>query len=305
MRNSVKAVVDMYNGDVDYYVYDESCPIIRTYMDIFPELFKSADEMPDYLQEHVRYPMDLFSVQTRMMLQYHMTDPVVFYNKEDQWSVPQHAASGQTETLRPYYIVARLPGEKKEEFLLIQPFTPDKRHNLVGWMAARMDGDHYGEKILYEFPSGRHVDGPRQVEARIDNDAVISEQFTLWGQVGSEVMRGDILVIPLGQSLLYAEPVFLKPEALEFPELRRIILADSRRVVMHTSLEDSVDALVGKKASVAPPVEDEKDLEQYEEGVKPEEKKAPAEGLDAVREGLRDAIDKLEEVSEQLGKMTE
>ena len=299
IRNSVKAVVDMYNGDVDYYVYDKSCPIIQTYMEIFPGLFKSADEMPDYLRDHVRYPMDLFSVQTRLLLQYHMTDPVVFYNKEDQWSVPQHAASGQTETLRPYYIVARLPGEKKEEFLLIQPFTPDKRHNLVGWMAARMDGDNYGEKILYEFPSGRHVDGPRQVEARIDNDAVISEQFTLWGQVGSKVMRGDILVIPLGESLLYAEPVFLKPESLEFPELRRIILADSRRVVMHAGLEDSVDALVGRKEMVAPPVEEEKGPEEYENGVKPDEKK-PSEGLESVRRSLRDAIEKLEEVSERL-----
>ncbi|MGM0611106.1 MAG: UPF0182 family protein [Thermodesulfobacteriota bacterium] len=303
MRNSVKAVVDMYNGNVDYYVYDESCPIIQTYREIFPGLFKPADEMPGFLQDHVRYPMDLFSVQTRMLLQYHMTDPVVFYNKEDQWSVPQHAASGQSETLRPYYIVARLPGEKKEEFLLIQPFTPDKRHNLVGWMAARMDGENYGEKILYEFPSGRHVDGPRQVEARIDNDAVISEQFTLWGQVGSEVMRGDILVIPLGQSLLYAEPVFLRPESLEFPELRRIILADTRRVVMHPSLEDSVDALVGKKATVAPPVEDDADLEEYKAGIKPGDEGVPAERLEAVREGLQDAIDRLQEVADQLNRM--
>lgn len=300
IRNSVKTVVDMYNGTMDYYVYDDSCPIIQTYMKIFPDLFKPADEMPDYLRDHVRYPMDLFSVQTRMLLQYHMTDPVVFYNKEDQWSVPQHAASGSTDTLRPYYIVARLPGEEKEEFLLIQPFTPDKRHNLVGWMAARMDGENYGEKILYRFPSGRHVDGPRQVEARIDNDAVISEQFTLWGQVGSEVMRGDILVIPLGQSLLYAEPVFLKPESLEFPELRRIILADSRRVVMHPSLADSVDALVGKKATVAPAVESDEELEGYKAAAEPEETDVPAEGLEAVRKGLQEAIDRLQEVADQL-----
>ncbi|MCF8095345.1 MAG: UPF0182 family protein [Desulfobacteraceae bacterium] len=299
IRNSVKTVVDMYNGTMDYYVYDESCPIIQTYMQIFPDLFKPAEEMPGYLRDHVRYPMDLFSVQTRMLLQYHMTDPVVFYNKEDQWSVPQHAASGTTETLRPYYIVARLPGEEKEEFLLIQPFTPDKRHNLVGWMAARMDGENYGEKLLYRFPSGRHVDGPRQVEARIDNDAVISEQFTLWGQVGSEVMRGDILVIPLGQSLLYAEPVFLKPEALEFPELRRIILADSRRVVMHPTLEDSVDALVGKKATVAPAVENGKKIKDTQRPDSGDQEK----GLDAVRKGLRDAIDRLQEVSDRLRDM--
>ncbi len=304
IRNSVKTVVDMYNGTMDYYVYDDSCPIIQTYAQIFPDLFKPADEMPGYLRDHVRYPMDMFSVQTRMLLQYHMTDPVVFYNKEDQWSVPQHAASGSTNTLRPYYIVARLPDEKKEEFLLIQPFTPDKRHNLVGWMAARMDGENYGEKILYRFPSGRHVDGPRQVEARIDNDAVISEQFTLWGQVGSEVMRGDILVIPLGQSLLYAEPVFLKPEALEFPELRRIILSDSRRVVMHPMLEDSVDALVGKKATVAPAVESDEELKEYEKAAEPAAETAvPEEGLEAVRKGLQDAIDQLQEVADQMRDM--
>ncbi|MFW6428425.1 MAG: UPF0182 family protein [Desulfosalsimonas sp.] len=304
IRNSVKTVVDMYNGTMDYYVFDESCPIIQTYMEIYPELFKPADEMPDYLQEHVRYPMDIFNVQSRMLLQYHMTDPVVFYNKEDQWSIPQYASAfGNVDALRPYYIMARLPGEEKEEFILIQPFTPDKRHNLVGWLAARMDGENYGEKILYSFPSGRHVDGPRQVEARIDNDAVISEQFTLWGQVGSEVMRGDILAIPLGSSLLYAEPVFLKPEALEFPELRRIILADSRKVVMHPSLEDAVDALVGKKPTVAPPVEDDQELEKYEEDGQARRPETETEGIGAVRKGLEEAIEKLQETADKLNRL--
>jgi uncharacterized protein len=299
IRNSVKTVIDMYNGTMDYYVFDESCPIIQTYMEIFPGLFKSADEMPDYLRDHVRYPMDQFNVQTRMLLQYHMTDPVVFYNKEDQWSVPQYMAFGRADTLRPYYIVARLPGEEKEEFLLIQPFTPDRRHNLVGWMAARSDGKNYGEKMLFRFPAGRHVDGPRQVEARIDNDAVISEQFTLWGQVGSEVLRGNILVIPIGDSLLYAEPVFLIPEALDFPELRRIILADTRRVVMHPSLEDSVDALVGRRPTVAPVVEFDEEFE-----IEPEAPTTvPAEGLEAIRRGLQEAIDKLQEVTNRLRDM--
>ncbi len=303
MRNSVKAVIDTYNGTMTYYVFDESCPIIQTYMQIFPGLFKPADEMPDYLRDHVRYPMDLFSVQTRMLLQYHMTDPVVFYNKEDQWSVPQLAAFGQPDVLKPYYIVARLPGEEKEEFILIQPFTPDKRHNLVGWMAARMDGDNYGEKILYSFPSGRHVDGPRQVEGRIDNDAVISEQFTLWGQVGSEVLRGNILVIPLGDSLLYAEPVFLKPESLEFPELRRIILADSRRVVMHPTLDGAVDALVGNRPLVAPAVEDDEKLDEYEEAVEAQDRGVPAEGIEAIRRGLQEAIERLQDVADQVREM--
>ncbi|MBN1545178.1 MAG: UPF0182 family protein, partial [Syntrophaceae bacterium] len=225
MRNSVKAVIDAYHGSVDYYVSDPSDPMIQTYQAIFPDLFKPMSAMPDYLFKHVRYPLDLFTVQTQMLLQYHMEDATVFYNKEDQWSIPVQASFGKTEELEPYYIVARLPGEKGEEFLLIQPFTPSSRHNLVGWMAARSDGNAYGDLVLFRFPTGRHVDGPNQVEARIDNDAVISEQFTLWGQVGSEVHRGILLVIPIGDSLFYAEPVFLKPETLDFPELRRIILA--------------------------------------------------------------------------------
>ncbi len=301
IRNSVKAVVDTYNGDITYYVFDENCPIIQTYSAIFPALFKNASEMPAYLRDHIRYPLDLFNVQSRMLLQYHMTDPVVFYNKEDQWSVPQQEGLGGAETLRPYYFVARLPGEDKEEFLLIQPFTPDRRHNLVGWMAARMDGQNYGEKILYHFPSGRHVDGPQQVKARIDNDAVISEQFTLWGQVGSEVMQGNILIIPIGDSLLYAEPVFLKPETLEFPELRRIILADSRRVVMHRTLNDAIEALVGEKPSVAPVVEDElMGVEDSDGTTLPADRDTSSEGLAPIRRGLQEAIDRLQQVADQI-----
>ncbi len=294
IRNSVKAVVDAYHGTINYYVCDPDDPLIQTYQAIFPGLFKPMDQMPEHLRAHVRYPQDMFAIQTQMLLQYHMEDPVVFYNKEDQWSLPVQTSFGNTEVLRPYYIVARLPGEEKEEFLLIQPFTPQNRHNLVGWMAARSDGDRYGELLLFRFPTGRHVDGPNQIEARIDNDAVISEQFTLWGQVGSEVFRGILLVIPIGDSLLYAEPVFLKPETLDFPELRRIILADSRQVVMHQTLDASIKALVGELPAVAPVVDD------VLETITPE----PArEGLDAVRRGLQEVVEKLQQVIEQLGRM--
>jgi hypothetical protein len=296
MRNSVKAVVDTYNGDIDFYVFDTEDPLIQTYRNIFPGLFKDAGQMPDHLREHIRYPMDLFSVQSRMLLQYHMKDPVVFYNKEDQWSIPVQNAFGSTNNPRPYYIVARLPGEDEEEFIVIQPFTPKNRHNLVGWMAARSRGDRYGEKILYRFPTGRHVDGPNQVEARIDNDAVISEQFTLWGQVGSEVARGNLLVIPIGEALLYAEPVFLKPEALDFPELRRIILADNRQVVMHPTLETSVDAMVGERPKVAPMIEDEVPAPEKRPGAAPQR-------LEALEETLREAIRKLEEAADQIRQM--
>ncbi|MDZ7762452.1 MAG: UPF0182 family protein [Desulfovermiculus sp.] len=291
IRNSVKAVVDAYNGNVDYYIADPDDPLIQTYAGIFPDLFQPMQDMPEYLKPHVRYPLDLFTAQSQMLLQYHMQDPVVFYNKEDQWSVPIQSSFGQSEVLKPYYIVAKLPGEEKEEFLLIQPFTPQNRHNLVGWMAARSDGENYGELSLFRFPSGRHVDGPNQVEARIDNDSVISEQFTLWGQVGSEVSRGILLVIPVGDSLLYAEPVFLKPDTLEFPELRRIILADSRQVVMHKTLDDSIDALVGELPAVAPAMETE------------EEEVPPAADQSELQEGLQEAIDGLQEVVDQLKEL--
>ena len=291
IRNSVKTVIDAYEGSVDFYVADTSDPLLQTYQRIFPDLFKPLEEMPGYLKPHLRYPLDLFTIQVQMLLQYHMQDTGVFYNREDQWSLPLQSSFGRTSTLAPYYIVARLPGEDREEFLLIQPFTPVDRHNLVAWIAARNDGSHYGELVLFRFPPGRHVDGPNQVEARIDNDAIISEQFTLWGQVGSEVSRGILLVIPLEDSILYAEPVFLKPETLEFPELRRIILADATKVVMHPTLDGSLQALVGALPAVVPA------------GTEVEEREAPSlasQKLEAVKAGLAEALEKLHEVLDRL-----
>jgi uncharacterized protein len=297
MRNSVKAVVDAYNGDIDFYVFEPDDPLIQAYQRIFPDLFRPAAELPEHLRQHVRVPLDQFTVQTQMLLQYHMEDPGVFYNREDQWSVPVQTSFGRHQALRPYYIVARLPGEPREEFLLIQPFTPSDRHNLVGWMAARSDGENYGELVLFRFPSGRHVDGPSQVEARIDNDAVISEQFTLWGQVGSEVMRGILLVIPLGDALLYAEPVFLRPETLPFPELRRIILADATQVVMHQTLDASVMALVGELPPVAAVSPD------VDAPVEPEPAPAATRAMDALRRSVQEAIQSLQRVLEEIGRM--
>ena len=245
IRNSVKVVIDTYEGTVDYYQVDTTDPLINTYANIFPNVFLPLSEMPASLQAHIRYPRDFFAVQTEMLLQYHMTDTRVFYNKEDQWSLPVQSSFGKTTDLKPYYILANLPDQRTEEFLLIQPFTPAERHNLIAWVAARNDAPHYGELVLYTFPAGRHIDGPNQIEARIDNDATISEQFTLWGQVGSEVSRGILLVIPVGDSILYAEPIFLKPEGLDFPELRRIILADATNVVMEATLPAALNSLTG------------------------------------------------------------
>ncbi|HSL84693.1 MAG TPA: UPF0182 family protein [Thermoanaerobaculia bacterium] len=310
IRNSVKAVVDAYDGSVDYYVSDPDDPLIRTYQAIFPGVFRPMEELPEYLRAHVRYPLDLFTIQVQMLLQYQMEDPVVFYNKEDQWSLPIESSFGGTSVLQPYYIVSRLPGEAREEFLLIQPFTPAQRHNLVAWIAARNDGESYGELVLYRFPSGRHVDGPNQVGARIDNDPIISEQFTLWGQVGSEVSRGILLVIPVGDAILYAEPVFLRPDTLDFPELRRIILADSRRVVMHPTLERSVSALVGELPAIAAPTDvleeepaagapppREPPSPRAEPGVPPDE-------LEELTRSMEDAVEALQEVLEGLRRLS-
>lgn len=298
IRNSVKAVVDAYHGRVDFYVTDPADPLVRTYQRIFPELFKPMEEMPEFLKPHLRYPLDFFKIQTEMLQQYHMQDPGVFYNKEDQWSLPRQTSFGQSSTLEPYYIVARLPDEDREEFLLIQPFTPVERHNLVAWIAARNDAEHYGELVLFQFPPGRHVDGPNQVEARIDNDATISEQFTLWGQVGSEVSRGILLVIPIGDSILYAEPVFLRPEALEFPELRRIILADATKVVMHPTLESSVQALVGDLPAVD--LSSRNTHDQATTTLEGREEWSGSQVLEAVRVSLEEALDKLREVLNQI-----
>ncbi len=303
IRNSVKAVIDAYNGTVDFYIADPADPLVLTYQRIFPGLFKPLEEIPEYLKPHLRYPLNLFTVQVEMLLQYHMQDAGVFYNKEDQWASPLQTSFGRTSTLQPYYMVARLPGEDREEFLLMQPFTPVERHNLVAWVAARNDAPHYGELVLFNFPSGRHVDGPNQVEARIDNDAVISEQFTLWGQVGSEVSRGILLVIPLGDSILYAEPVFLKPEALEFPELRRIILADASKVVMHDTLQNSVQALVGELPAIAPT---RREMEK-EVATVVEKSGLPSLGweeLEAVKAGLEQAFEKLLKVLDRLKRAT-
>ena len=306
MRNSVKAVVDAYHGTIDYYIADPTDPLIQTYARIFPTLFKPMEAMRDSLKSHVRYPRDFFATQTQMLLQYHMQDPGVFYKKEDQWSLPIQSSFGRSAILEPYYIVASLPDQEKEEFLLIQPFTPADRPQLIAWMAARNDSPNYGELSLFEFPTGSQIDGPNQIEARIDNNAQISEQFTLWGQVGSEVSRGILLVIPVGDAILYAEPVFLKPEALDFPELRRIILADGQKVVMQPNLELAIRAMKGEIAAVAPVRGEEELVERPREGgALPDLPALGQQGLEALASSLEEAVRQLQQVLDQLREIAE
>jgi len=246
VRNSVKIVVDAYNGSVNFYVFDDKDPLVKMYQQVFPELFKPGSQMPDNLRIHTRYPSDFLKWQADKYLTYHMQNPQVFYNKEDKWSIPTELFYESFQEMEPYYLIMTLPGEEKEEFVLLIPFTPANKPNLVAWLAARSDGDDYGKLSAFLFPKDRQVYGPSQIEARIDNDPYISQQFTLWGQVGSTVIRGNLLVIPIGDSILYIEPVYLQAKALNFPELKRVIAVSGDQVVMENTLEDAIKVLVAK-----------------------------------------------------------
>ena len=253
MRNSVKVVVDSYDGTIQYYIWDRTDPMILTYERIFPDLFRSAEEMSPELRSHVRYPQDFFSEQAEKYIKYHMQDPQDFYNNEDLWAIPQEKF-GQGETLQPvepYYVIMRLPGEETEEFVQLLPYTPSERQNLIGWLAARSDGENYGKLVAFNFPKDRQIDGPEQVEARIDNDQAISAWFTLRCSEGSTCIRGNLLVIPIGNSLLYAEPVYIQAEGVVFPELKRVILATAGKVVMEDSLGLALAALTGEDSLVS------------------------------------------------------
>ncbi|HEY9596264.1 MAG TPA: UPF0182 family protein, partial [Cyanophyceae cyanobacterium] len=212
IRNSVKVVIDAYNGDVDFYVADPQDPIIKTWSAIFPGLLKPLDTMPATLRSHIRYPLDFFSVQSERLLTYHMTDPQVFYNREDQWQVPQEIYGAQRQAVQPYYLIMKLPIADSEEFILLLPFTPTQRNNLIAWLAARSDGKNYGKLLLYQFPKQELIYGTEQIEALINQDPVISQQISLWNRQGSRALQGNLLVIPIERSLLYVEPLYLEAE---------------------------------------------------------------------------------------------
>src|SRR6201993_4004607 len=265
MRNSVKVVIDAYNGATTFYVFDAQDPIIAAYRRMFPSLFKDASEMPAALRRHVRYPELLLKVQASVYGLYHMMDPAVFYNREDLWTVASEVGmseSGEQKTLamEPNFVLMKLPGETAVEFVEILPFTPANRNNLIGWIAGRSDGDKYGTSIVYDFPKTKLVDGPLQIEARIDQNAQLSGQLTLWNQQGSHVRRGALLVIPSGRALLYAEPIYLQAERSPMPELRLVVLAVQDRLAYGPTFESAMAALFGGaessvsvQASAAPP----------------------------------------------------
>ena len=248
IRNSVKTVVDAYNGTVDFYIADADDPVVKAYSAGFPGLFKPMEAMPEALRAHVRYPQDLFKVQARMYATYHMRDPQVFYNKEDLLSIPHRNVDEQELEMEPYYTIMRLPGEDEEEFVLLLPFTPNNRDNMRAWLAARSDGTHYGKLLALNFPKAKLVYGPKQVDARIDQDAFISQQLSLWGQRGSEVIRGSLLAIPIQDSLLYVQSLYLAAEQGSLPELKRVVAVFGNRIAMRENLEDALNELFGDAA---------------------------------------------------------
>ncbi len=246
IRNSVKAVIDAYSGDVTFYISDPEDVVVKVYSRAFPELFKSLSDMPGDLRRHIRYPQGMLDIQARMFASYHMTDPQNFYNKEDLWEIPSYS----DKPMEPYNTIMKLPGEDKEEYILLLPYTPSKRDNLAAWLAARCDVPNYGKLIAYVFPRDRLVFGPRQINARIDQDAYISQQITLWGQVGSQVIRGSLLIIPIEDSLLYVQPLYLAAsDRVGLPELRRVIVAYENEVVMEENLDLALQRMFhgGKK----------------------------------------------------------
>ena len=259
IRNSVKVVVDAYNGTTTFYVFDANDPLIQSYRAIFPTLFRDQREMPADLRAHVRYPETLIKTQAEVFSLYHTQDTNSFFQREDLWNVARQAAANPDkeqpqpdQSIEPYFVLMQLPGEKEGvEFVAILPFTPANRNNMIGWIAGRCDADSYGSLLAYNFPKSRLVDGPMQIEARIDQNAQLSGQFTLWNQQGSHVQRGHLLVIPIGRSLLYVEPIYLKAERSPMPELRMVVLATQDRLAYGTNFDEALNNLFGESVKTA------------------------------------------------------
>jgi uncharacterized membrane protein (UPF0182 family) len=254
MRNSVKVVIDAYNGSVTFYDFDPADPVLSVYRRIFPGIFRDASTMPADLRKHVRYPEALFNLQSDVYGLYHMTNPEVFFNREDLWTVATETTTDSSgnqivQPMAPNFVLMKLPGGTSEEFVEILPFTPANRNNLIGWIAGRCDGKNYGTAVVYDFPKTRLIDGPQQIEARIDQNAQLSGQLTLWNQQGSHVLRGSLLVIPSGKALLYAEPIYLQAQQSPMPELRLVVLALQDKLAYGTTFQAALSSLFGNETS--------------------------------------------------------
>ena len=270
IRNSVKIVIDAYHGSIDFYTADPTDPIIQFYQNCFPNTFKALDTLPSDLQSHIRYPSDFFDVQATMYRAYHMNDVTVFYNKEDMWGLPTELYDGNERRMESYYLIMELPDEQDAEFVLLLPFVPTGKDNMISWLAARSDNPNYGKLVLYQFPKQKLIYGPRQIEARIDQDPEISKQITLWSQSGSRVVRGNLLVIPIESSLMYVEPLYLQAESSQLPELKRVIVAYDNQIAMEKDLPTALMAIFGKRIQAVQDIVDlssSKDASENAQGV--------------------------------------
>ncbi len=254
IRNSVKVVVDAYHGSVEFYLTDPQDPIVNTWAKVFPDLFQPLSAMPASLRRHLRYPADFFKIQSARLMTYHMTDPQVFYNREDQWQVPTEVYGDKPRLVEPYYLITKLPTLLEEEFILFLPYTPQQRTNSIAWLAARSDGENYGKLSLYTFPKQRLIYGPEQIEARINQDPVISQQISLWNRQGSRVIQGNLLIVPIEQSLLYVEPIYLEATQNQLPTLVRVIVAYENRIVMAQTLQQALTAIFQAKTPTPPAI---------------------------------------------------
>src|SRR6266478_987835 len=300
LRNSVKVVIDAYNGVVHFYIFDNQDPLIAAYRATFPALFSDAGEMPADLRAHVRYPETLIRAQGEVYSLYHTQNTKVFFQREDVWSMAQQVGiddqgKKQTQPIDPYFVLMQLPGEQiKNEFVVIVPFTPSNRNNMIGWMAGRCDGEHYGKLLVYNFPKSRLIDGPLQIEARIDQNAQLSGQFTLWNQQGSRVLRGHMLVIPIGRSLLYVEPVYLQAERSPMPELRLVVLATQDRLAYGNNFDEALSSLFGE--AVKAPAETKAEQPKPKPGASPQPSPSPEKvGAPNVQQLINRAIQEFEE----------
>ncbi len=244
--------MDAYNGSVGFYTMDPGDPVLAAYAAAFPGMFRPLADLPAGLMAHLRYPQDLFEAQVARFAAYHMRDPQVFYNNEDLWTIPQEKYGGAAVTMEPYYILMRLPGEDRLEFMLMLPMTPQGRDNMIAWIAARSDFPDYGHIVAFKLPKERLIYGPMQIEALIDQNTEISRQLSLWDQRGSRVLRGNLLVVPIDHSLIYVEPVYLVAEQNDLPQLKRVIVAEGDRVVMQPTLDLAIQDLFGEAPAAAP-----------------------------------------------------
>ncbi len=289
IRNSVKVVIDAYHGSLTFYVTEDADPIIQTYGKIFPGVFKPISEMPQDLKSHLRYPQDLFAVQARIYSTYHMTDPQVFYNKEDLWKIPEKDLGSHVQRMAPYYTIMKLASVgTQEEFILMVPFTPARKENMISWMAARCDAPNYGKLLVYNFPKQKLVYGPQQIESRIDQEAEISKQLTLWNQGGSKVIRGSLLVIPIESSLIYVQPLYLEATGGGLPELKRVIVAHGNAIAMEENLEASLNRIFAGG------------IERQEPGSSPSEIRSSSGGSQSLKDLAREARERFDKAQSHL-----